>query len=202
MGMLCQESYHLVQSNGAIKCPVPDCAAASWTSHDVQLVLPARAFIAYREVLISLLKPPEHEHGKTDVTKVIEALNLRCPNSDCSWELDPSPDGCAAMQCFRCGTQFCWCCFAYQGFNSSADIHKHVLTCPENPKQGDYFPPRDVVEKVVHRKRKILMIRDVLQEIANGDAAWRENARCIDAINASLHVLTDSGIIKDDILSV
>ena len=37
------------------------------------------------------------------------AISLRCPS--CDNVVDPSPDGCRAIECAVCGAYFCWLCF-------------------------------------------------------------------------------------------
>ena len=139
-----------------------------------------------------------------DVLAIVDSLTLRCPNTFCSVALDPSPDGCCAMRCVTCGKHFCWLCFQIQSDNSIN--HSHVRNCGENPKPGNLFPRKDLVE-IVHKQRRIEAIRKCLMRLT-GDIGlkkrkneWQTNPRCIGAVEAVKVVLEDSGITPKEVFS-
>ena len=101
---------------------------------------------------------------REDVLAIVDSLTLRCPNTYCSVALDPSPDGCCAMRCVTCGKHFCWLCFQIQTDNGNN--HNHVRNCGENPKPGNLFPRKDLVE-IVHKQRRIEAVRKCLMKLTN-----------------------------------
>ena len=150
----------------------------------------------------------ENEYEKQrrhDVLAIVDSLTLRCPNTFCSVALDPSPDGCCAMRCVTCGKHFCWLCFQIQQDNSIN--HSHVRNCGENPKPGNLFPRKDLVE-IVHKQRRIEAIRKCLMRLTGEIGGlkkrkneWQTNPRCIGAVEAVKLVLEDSGITPKEVFS-
>jgi len=68
------------------------------------------------------------------------------------------------MRCVTCGKHFCWLCFQIQTDNGNN--HNHVRNCGENPKPGNLFPRKDLVE-IVHKQRRIEAVRKCLMKLTN-----------------------------------
>ena len=70
--------------------------------------------------------------------QIEDLMNVRCPNRDCNSVLDPTPDGCSAMNCPGCGIGFCWVCF--QRGDRNEDMHAHARRV-----HGDFFFTRELL---------------------------------------------------------
>ena len=129
-------------------------------SHNIIIIIITIIIITIIIIIIIIIIKQRRE----DVLAIVDSLTLRCPNTYCSVALDPSPDGCCAMRCVTCGKHFCWLCFQIQTDNGNN--HNHVRNCGENPKPGNLFPKKDLVE-IVHKQRRIEAVRKCLMKLTN-----------------------------------
>jgi len=53
---LCEESFKLLDSGGQITCPVPQCCARPWSSHDVRNVVVGDVLEKYIDILVLSLQ--------------------------------------------------------------------------------------------------------------------------------------------------
>lgn len=53
---LCEESFKLLDSGGHITCPVPQCCARPWSSHDVRNVVVGDVLEKYIDILVLSLQ--------------------------------------------------------------------------------------------------------------------------------------------------
>jgi hypothetical protein len=93
------------------------------------------------------------------VPRLLEALNLRCPNPSCAAVLDPTPDGCAAVRCAACATYTCFLCFC--ACADSISCHKHVRECAHSPSPSNLFIA-EALRQPAHKRVRVMQLRDVL----------------------------------------
>ena len=75
------------------------------------------------------------EHMIVDIGN--ECVFPRCPNKECKWPLIDF-DGCCAIECLRCGNNYCAWCFTGFGTPPTASVacHAHVRNCTYNPTEN------------------------------------------------------------------
>lgn len=162
------------------------------------------------------------------VPKLLDSLNLRCPNRQCRVVMDPSPDGCCAVRCASCATYTCFLCF--QICRDGSSCHQHVRDCVYSSKPDELFIP-ETDRMLAHKRVRVLALRTVLaqeflpagvnlvtaqdavntesldvQSMKLGEALGRNNAalRCLDGIQFELRDvhLTPQEVITLDTLPV
>ena len=131
---------------------------------------------------------------------IVEAVNIRCPNTVCQAGFSSNMDGCCAMMCTKCGIRFCWLCLSVTG-NSSAEAHSHVLECSENPEKGNVFVPIDKI-MIIHSRRKIEAIRRVLgiYNTGSNNQHFLLPDFYLTALRSALITINDSSITEERVL--
>ncbi len=102
---------------------------------------------------------PRPELSESVIPKLLDALNLRCPNKQCRTVMDPSPDGCCAVRCAACATYTCFLCF--RACKDSTSCHQHVRDCVYSPKPDELFISESDRKPALKRIR-VLALREVL----------------------------------------
>ena len=203
----CQEHANFRKSRRRVKCSVPDCHAEPWSAAEVRRALcnDPTTYDLYVDTLLQIGdadeetgEAGEHKDGTQHLQgMIVEAANIRCPNTRCHARFPSSMDGCCAMLCPQCGIRFCWLCLSVTG-SSSEETHRHVLECSENPLKGSLFVPLNQI-MFVHSRRKIDAIRRVLGIHGNGsDQQISEFYRA--ALRNSLEIINDPSITEEKIL--
>lgn len=140
-----------------VACPCPLCEECldvidMWVELEASVKLRYANLIAefvYRDVGI---RCSEVARKANQICKEIhnDALTLKCQS--CFVPVDPSADGCSAVQCMSCGVHFCGCCLQ-SGFDKSdaardrAEAHRHAATHhpSTDPSERNAFLPADIV---------------------------------------------------------
>ncbi|KAL1512054.1 hypothetical protein AB1Y20_005328 [Prymnesium parvum] len=84
------------------------------------------------------------------------AISLRCPS--CDHVVDPSPDGCRAIECPHCGSYFCWVCFSLEMTNGR--LHAHIVSA-----HGDLYLPQRLVDAAHREWRRRVVRRFMLERV-------------------------------------
>ena len=169
----CDNVMQLKLRKYRICCCVNDCVAP-WKAHKVFKALTIvedqkegeRAIEMYLDKLRELATTEVEEDNPllrltSDSSAVFHlvagALNPKCPFNKCGTHLDPSPDGCMAMDCKKCGGFFCFLCF--KTFQDSRETHNHVKQCSLNPAAGqEYFVKENDYHRI-HKSHQICSAR-------------------------------------------
>lgn len=91
--------------------------------------------------------------------KLLDVLNLRCPNKQCGVVMDPSPDGCCAVRCANCATYTCFLCF--QICRDGSACHQHVRDCVYSPTPDELFLS-EAARIPAHKRIRVMALRAAL----------------------------------------
>lgn len=152
-----------------IRCPWIEngtqCRSESFNASVLRDYCDSDTLDRYVKVITDICRQNDHmtsskiEPCKSVMPKLLDALNLRCPNHQCRTVMDPSPDGCCAVRCAACATYTCFLCF--QACPDSTACHQHVRDCAYSPKPNELFISE--IDRIPALKRiRVLALREVL----------------------------------------
>ena len=103
---------------------------------------------------------------------LLNALNLRCPNTDCRKLQDVQPSGCANVQCRWCATRYCAACFTAPpgGFPDKNAVYDHLRT-HKFPSRNHYYPTKAEYEvaRAAARKKQVREWLEKAEETSDAD---------------------------------
>lgn len=152
-----------------IRCPAVEnriqCKSTPLDASTILLYSNARTLDRYVSTLSSLCQSnnratlSEISEKSSVVPKLLDALNMRCPNKQCGVVMDPSPDGCCAVRCASCATYTCFLCF--QICRDGSSCHQHVRDCVYSPAPDELFLSEEA-RIPAHKRVRVIALRTAL----------------------------------------
>jgi len=157
-------------------CPSPGCEEIL-DIMDTWSILDTLSKLRYTNLIKDFVYHENADIQHSDVARrahevckqIHEALILKCQS--CYASVDPSADGCSAIQCMSCGFFFCGCCLR-SGFDKSdvavdrAEAHLHAAAHhpSEDPSERNAFLPADIIS-VGNQNFKMRQVATALREL-------------------------------------
>lgn len=152
-----------------IRCPAVEnrvqCKSMPLDASTILLFSNAHTLDRYVSTLSSLCQSnnraalSEFSEKSSVVPKLLDTLNLRCPNKQCGVVMDPSPDGCCAVRCASCATYACFLCF--QICRDGSSCHQHVRDCAYSPTPDELFLSEEA-RIPAHKRIRVMALRAAL----------------------------------------
>lgn len=143
----CVETWRVRGHNGRVACPGLDESGVAWHGGVFRTEDVIQCFTAAGEVqrlaafceknmtaydsTVSDMMGTSQRGTKSDedhFRAITDLLVIRCPV--CKRPQDPDPDGCVAVRCIDCGTEYCWLCMAVA--DDKNNNHRHAGSHFEN----------------------------------------------------------------------